>query len=147
MKKGFCFLLCLLLFCFASAAQDAAQQQSTLAELSSEIHTTLDSLKRQSEDLTLQLAIAKAELEISSKQAGTLRTELDGLNSSLRSTSAKLSEYSKTLSEYEAKLKRRAKIIAAAGILLALFLAVRVILAILTVKFGIKIPYWLNLIL
>lgn len=139
----FCFLP---LLCFPAVAP-AENSEQTLQMLSVEIHTQLDGLKQQSRHLTEQLLIAERELQASSKQVETLQMELNELNSCFVNTNQKLSEYSEKLTEYETKLKFRAKIITIAAAALILFLAVRGVLLVLKIKFGIKIPYFLNLIL
>lgn len=128
--------------CFS---QDAKPQELTIRELSGEIHITLDDLRRQSQALTVQLSIAENELRIQSSKASQLQTDLNALNSCLGDTNKKLASYSQKLGEYEIKLKRRTRIIACAAALLFLFLLVRAALMVLKVKFGIKIPYMLNL--
>jgi len=106
-----------------------------------------ENLKQQSRHLTEQLLIAENELQTSSKRVEELQTELSELNICLTNTNQKLSDYSTKLTEYETKLKFRAKIITIAAIILLIFIMVRVILLILKIKFGIKIPYLLNLLL
>lgn len=149
MRRMLFFLLLsffLLSLCFPAAAP-AENSERTLQVLSAEIHTQLDGLKQQSRNLTEQLLIAERELQASSKQVETLQTELNELNSCLVNTNQKLSEYSEKLTEYETKLKFRAKVIAIATAALIVFLTVRGVLLVLKIKFGIKIPYFLNLIL
>ena len=147
-KKGVCilFLLVFSLFCLPVVAQPAAQEQ-TLQTLSAEIHVQLENLKQQSRLLTEQLIAAESELHVSSKQVETLQTELTELNTCLDNTKQKLTDYSTKLTQYETKLEFRAKIIWIAAVILAIFIIVRVILLILKIKFGIKIPYLLNLLL
>lgn len=142
----FLFLALLLPLCFPAAAP-AESQEPTLQALSAEIHTQLDGLKRQSRHLTEQLLIAESELRESSRQAEALRTELIDLNGCLASTNQKLGEYSERLTEYELKLRARARIIKWAAVILILAVAVRAVLLFLKIKFGIKIPYLLNLLL
>ncbi len=146
-RKLFLFLLVSSFFAALCFSQTARPQESTIRELSGEIHVTLDDLRRQSQALTVQLSIAENELRIQSSKASQLQTDLNALNSCLDDTNRKLADYSKRLGEYEAKLRRRARIIAWAAVLLFLFLLVRAILIILKVKFGIKIPYMVNLLL
>ena len=149
MSAQFVFLLCLLASRSALYADsaDAGQRTSTIQELSAEIHAQLDGLKRQSRALTEQLLIAENELRTSSREVEALKTELSDLNTSLTATNQKLGEYSEKLTEYEAKLKARARVIRAAAALLAAFVAVRAVLLFLKVKFGIRIPYIVNLLL
>lgn len=147
MKRKFLCLFCLLapLLFFPHAVQ-AEESTATLQTLSQEIHERLDDLKRQSQHLTEQLLIAENELQMSSKQVETLQTELSELNTCLNNTNQKLSEYSAKLTEYETKLKFWRKIRAIAAIVLLLAIAVRAVLLFLKIKFGITIPYILNLL-
>ena len=142
----FLFLALLLPLCFPAAAP-AESQEPTLQALSAEIHTQLDGLKRQSRHLTEQLLIAESELRTSSRQVETLQTELSDLNGCLVSTNQKLGEYSTRLTEYETKLRVRARIIKWVAVILILAVLVRAVLLVLKIKFGIKIPYLLNLLL
>ena len=148
MRKSFCLLFFFLasVFFFPTAAH-AESSEPTLQALSAEIHTQLENLKQQSRHLTEQLLIAESELQTSSRQVEALQTELKELNTCLLNTNQKLSEYSAKLTEYETKLRFRQKIITVAAIILLLAVAVRAVLLILKIKFGIKIPYLLNLIL
>lgn len=147
-KKVSCMLLLsiFVFFCFQAAAQPVAQGQ-TMQTLSAEIHAQLESLRRHSQLLTEQLMIAESELQASSKQAEALQTELRDLNSCLDNTKLRLIDYSTRLTQYELKLKFRAKIILIATVLLAIFIIVRVVLLVLKIRYGIKIPYLLNLLL
>ena len=133
-------------FAFVPAVH-AEKSEPTLQALSAEIHTQLDGLKQQSRHLTEQLAIAENELQTSSKQVETLQAELSELNTCLVSTNQKLADYSTKLTEYEAKLKTRARLILAAALAVLAFVAVRIVLLFLKVKYGIKIPYLINLLL
>lgn len=147
-KKVFCvlFLLFFSLLCLPVVALPTTQEL-TLQTLSAEIHVQLENLKQQSRLLTEQLMAVESELHISSKQVETLQMELNELNTCLSSTNWKLKDYSKKLMQYETKLKFRAKIILIATLFLAVFIIVRIILLILKIKFGIKIPYLINLLL
>ena len=149
--KGKVFFFLLLFACalFAPLAAEASPkpEAQTLPVLSKEMHTQLDGLKRQSRRLTEQLLLQENELELSSRQVEALKTELNGLHTCLNATNRKLVGYYQKLSEYELKLKTRAKIIGAAATVLALALAVRLLLFMLHLKYGIKIPYIINLLL
>lgn len=148
MRKSFCLLFFFLASAFFfPAAVHAENSDPTLQALSAEIHTQLDGLKQQSQHLTEQLLIAENELQTSSRQVEALQTELKELNTCLLNTNQKLSEYSTKLTEYETKLRFRQKIITVAAIILLLAVAVRAVLLILKIKFGVRIPYLLNLIL
>ena len=142
-KKFFLSLFASLLF--AAFSQDAKLQELTIQELSSEIHVILDGLRQQSQALTLQLAIAENELQIQSSKANQLQTDLNALNFCLGDTNKKLASYSQKLSEYEVKLRRRAKMTAWTVAFSALLLLVRVVLTMLNIKWGIKIPYTIAL--
>lgn len=141
------FLFVFVFFCSQGVVLAEEIQNQTLQTLSQEIHTQLENLKQQSRHLTEQLAIAENELQTSSKRVEELQMELRGLNTSLENTNQKLSDYSVKLTEYELKLKTRAKIIMWTAALLILGVIVRVILLVLKIKFNIKIPYLLNLLL
>lgn len=149
--KGKVFFFLLLFACalFAPLAAEASPEPEaqTLPVLSKEMHAQLDGLKRQSRRLTEQLLLQENELELSSRQVEALKTELNGLHTCLNATNRKLVGYYQKLIEYELKLKTRAKIIGAAASVLALALAVRLLLFILHCKYGIKIPYIINLLL
>lgn len=148
MRKLFCLLFFFLVSAFFfPAVVHAENSEPTLQALSAEIHSQLDGLKQQSRHLTEQLLIAESELQTSSKQVEALQTELRELNTCLLNTNQKLSEYSTKLTEYETKLRFRQKIITLAAAILLLAVAVRAVLLVLKIKFGIKIPYLLNLIL
>lgn len=148
MRRLFSFLfLALFLHPFFPAAAPTEDSGQTLRELSAEIHTQLDGLRRQSRHLTEQLLIAESELRESSRQVEALKTELGGLNGCLASTNQKLGEYSTRLTEYEERLRVRSRIICWAAALLILAVAVRIALLVLRIRFGIKIPYLLNLLL
>ena len=148
MRRRFCllFLALFLPLCFPAAAP-AENSEPTLQALSAEIHAQLDGLRRQSRHLTEQLLIAENGLRESSRQVEALQTELSDLNTCLESTNRKLGEYSVKLTEYETKLRARARVIAIAALLLAAFVAVRIVLLVLKIRFGIRIPYLLNLLL
>lgn len=133
--------------CFGQDVAPAGEEQPTLRTLSQEIHSQLDDLRRQSRRLTEQLLTAESELRESSRRAEELKAELSALNSSLASTSERLENSLRRLSEYEERLRTRAAIIRAGLALLALAAAVRLVLAFLKAKAGIEIPYWLNVIL
>ena len=148
MRKLFCLVFFFLASaCFFPAAAHAESSEPTLQALSAEIHTQLDGLKQQSRHLTEQLLIAENELQTSSKQVEALQTELSELNICLVNTNQKLGEYSMKLTEYETKLRFRQKIITMAAVILLLAVAVRALLLMLKIKFGIKIPYLLNLLI
>lgn len=143
-------LLSVFLFCCAPCFSADAQPQGyreTMQGLSLQIHEQLDGLKQQSQNLTEQLRIAESELELSQGQVSALKTELTDLNTCLENTNRKLADYSTKLTVYETKLKARARLISAGIGLIVLFVLVRVALAVLKLKFGIKVPYWVNLIL
>lgn len=144
----FCFLS-LCLSCFPSRAAEAHASE-TITELSREIHTQLEGLRRQSRDLTEQLLLAESELRESSLQAETLKTELAGLNSCLESTNEKLAGYSAKLTEYEAKLRESRKRVWTLGIILAagitLFALVRAVTIFLRVR-DVRLPEIANIIL
>ena len=145
-------LLCLLFLCFVSVfffspAAHAEGSEPTLQALSAEIHTQLDGLRQQSRHLTEQLLVAENELRTSSRQVEALQTELRDLNGCLENTNRKLGEYSQRLTEYETKLRFRARVIAAAASILILAVVVRAVLLFLKIRFGIRIPYLLNLLL
>ena len=132
--------------CFSADAQLPGYRE-TIQGLSQQVHEQLDGLREQSRNLTEQLRIAESELALSSAQVSALKTELTDLNTCLASTNRKLADYSTKLTEYEVKLKARARIIRTGIALLVLFILVRAVLILLKLKFGIKIPYWVNLIL
>ncbi len=143
----------LLLACWFFALRSSGQAASrpdyreTMQDLSLQVHEQLDGLREQSRNLTEQLRIAESELALSSAQVSALQTELTDLNTCLENTNRKLADYSTKLTEYEVKLKARARIIRTGIALLVLFILVRAVLILLKLKFGIKIPYWVNLIL
>lgn len=142
-------LLVCSLFALPCSAQAASQHdyRETLGKLSQEMHGQLADLRRQSETLTTQLAIAENDLRLSHGQVSALQTELTELNSCLASTNRKLADYSTKLTEYELKLRQKQRLIRLGLGLIVLFVLVRIALALLKLKFGIKIPYWVNLIL
>ena len=69
------------------------------------------------------------------------------MNGCLENTNRKLGEYSQRLTEYETKLRFRARVIAAAASILILAVVVWAVLLFLKIRFGIRIPYLLNLLL
>lgn len=142
-------LLVCWFFALPSSGQAAGRPdyRETMQDLSLQVHEQLDGLREQSRNLTEQLRIAESELALSSAQVSALQTELTDLNTCLENTNRKLADYSTKLTEYEVKLKARARIIRTGIALLVLFILVRAVLILLKLKFGIKIPYWVNLIL
>lgn len=143
-----------LLSCSAWAFSEDAQQpgyRETIQGLSQQVHEQLDGLREQSRSLTEQLRIAENELALSSAQVSELQTELTDLNSCLENTNRKLADYSTKLTVYETKLKEKQRQIRKMTFFLVVLIAtlflVRVALAVLKLKFGIKVPYWINLIL
>ncbi len=146
-RRFLCLLFSLCLSCLCPAAAPAQESGVTLWALSAEIHGQLDDLRQHSRHLTEQLLIAESELQASSRQVEALQTELSDLNTSLANTNQKLADYSEKLTEYEAKLKARASVIRVAAVLLMAFVMVRTVLLLLKVRFGIKIPYIVNLLL
>lgn len=141
------FFLALPSCLFAASSQDAALTSSSLPSLSSQIHEQLLSLKSQAKTLNDSLILSEAELQMSELKVKELQTELTDLSTSLTNTNQKLTEYSTKLLQYEQKLKFRAKLLWIALLILLAALAVRAVLLILKIKFGISIPYWLNLLL
>lgn len=129
--RKFAFILALpLLLSLPSFAQDASQMET----LSQEIHSQLDSLRRQSGSLTEQLLIAENELRMSSQQVETLGTELTGLNTCLQNTNEKLESYKQKLSGYETKLRQKAKWIAILALLDGLLSVVLFVVFVLELK-------------
>lgn len=146
--KGFCklSLAALLalspLFLFplsAFAQEDAPQQNPTLEELGSQIHTSLESLKQQSKDLT-------RELQERSSEVAELKTNLNELTICLDNTNQLLSDYETKLIRYEQKLKGWRKFATIVAMLALLFLATRAVTLALRAK-GIKLPEIVNILL
>lgn len=146
--KGFCklSLAALLalspLFLFplsAFAQEDAPQQNLTLDELGSQIHTSLESLKQQSKDLT-------RELQERSSEVAELKTNLNALTICLDNTNQLLADYETKLIRYEEKLKFWKKFAMAVALLTLLFIATRAVTLILRAK-GVKLPELVNILL
>ena len=116
-------LLGLFLFPFSVFAQEDAPQQSlTLDELGSQIHTSLESLKQQSKDLT-------RELQERSSEVAELKTNLNELTICLDNTNQLLADYETKLIRYEEKLKFWKKVcMTVFGILMAMLLVTGVVL-------------------
>lgn len=117
-----------LLFCCAlcpssaPALEDAPQQSLTLDELGSQIHTSLESLKQQSKDLT-------RELQERSSEVAELKTNLNELTICLDNTNQLLADYETKLIRYEEKLKFWKKVcMTVFGVLMAMLLVTGVVL-------------------
>lgn len=134
-----------LLFCCAlcpssaPALEDAPQQSLTLDELGSQIHTSLESLKQQSKDLT-------RELQERSSEVAELKTNLNELTICLDNTNLLLADYETKLIRYEEKLKFWKKFAMAVALLALLFIATRAVTLILRAK-GVKLPELVNILL
>lgn len=146
--KGFCKLSLaallalspLFLFPFSAFAQeDAPRQNPTLEELGSQIHTSLESLKQQSKDLT-------RELQERSSEVAALKTNLNELTICLDNTNQLLADYETKLIRYEQKLKGWRKFATAVVLLALLFIATRAVTLILRAK-GVKLPEIVNILL
>lgn len=133
----FCFLLSSPLFAQPSA--DAPQQNPTLEELGSQIHTSLANLKLQSKTLT-------EELEKRSNEVAELKANLSELTTCLDNTNALLADYETKLIRYEQKLKGWRKFATIVAMLALLFLATRAVTLALRAK-GIKLPEIVNILL
>ena len=130
----------LFLFPFSAFAQeDAPRQNPTLEELGSQIHTSLESLKQQSKDLT-------RELQERSSEVAELKTNLNELTICLDNTNQLLADYETKLIRYEQKLKGWRKFATIVAVLALLFLATRAVTLALRAK-GIKLPEIVNILL
>lgn len=130
----------LFLFPFSAFAQEGVPQQSpTLEELGSQIHTSLESLKQQSKDLT-------RELQERSSEVAELKTNLNELTICLDNTNQLLADYETKLIRYEEKLKGWRKFATIVAMLALLFLATRAVTLALRAK-GIKLPEIVNILL
>lgn len=106
----------------AFAQEDAPQQNPTLEELGSQIHTSLESLKQQSKDLT-------RELQERSSEVVELKTNLNELTICLDNTNQLLADYETKLIRYEEKLKFWKKMcITVFCVLMAMLLVTAVVL-------------------
>lgn len=107
---------------FAFAQEDAPQQSPTLEELGSQIHTSLESLKQQSKDLT-------KELQKRSSEVAELKTNLNELTICLDNMNQLLADYETKLIRYEEKLKFWKKVcMTVFGVLMAMLLVTAVVL-------------------
>lgn len=130
----------LFLFPFSAFAQEGAPQQNlTLDELGSQIHTSLESLKQQSKDLT-------KELQKRSSEVAELKTNLNELTICLDNTNQLLADYETKLIRYEEKLKFWKKFATTVALLALLFIATRAVTLILRAK-GVKLPELVNILL
>ena len=130
----------LFLFPFSAFAQeDAPRQNPTLEELGSQIHTSLESLKQQSKDLT-------RELQERSSEVAELKTNLNELTICLDNTNQLLADYETKLIRYEQKLKGWRKFATIVAVLALLFLATRAVTLALRAK-GVKLPEIVNILL
>ena len=123
----------------AFAQEDAPRQNPTLEELGSQIHTSLESLKQQSKDLT-------RELQERSSEVAELKTNLNELTICLDNTNQLLADYETKLIRYEEKLKFWRKFAMAVALLALLFIATRAVTLILRAK-GVKLPELVNILL
>ena len=123
----------------AFAQEDAPRQNPTLEELGSQIHTSLESLKQQSKDLT-------KELQKRSSEVAELKTNLNELTTCLDNTNQLLADYETKLIRYEEKLKFWKKFAMAVALLALLFIATRAVTLILRAK-GVKLPELVNILL
>lgn len=123
----------------AFAQEDAPRQNLTLEELGSQIHTSLESLKQQSKDLT-------RELQERSSEVAELKTNLNELTICLDNTNQLLADYETKLIRYEQKLKGWRKFAMAVALLALLFIATRAVTLILRAK-GVKLPELVNILL
>ena len=123
----------------AHALEDAPQQNPTLEELGSQIHTSLESLKQQSKDLT-------KELQKRSSEVAELKMNLNELTTCLDNTNQLLADYETKLIRYEEKLKGWRKFATIVAMLALLFLAIRAVTLVLKAK-GIKLPEIVNILL
>lgn len=123
----------------AFAQEDAPRQNPTLEELGSQIHTSLESLKQQSKDLT-------RELQERSSEVAELKTNLNELTICLDNTNQLLADYETKLIRYEEKLKFWKKFAMAVALLALLFIATRAVTLILRAK-GVKLPELVNILL
>lgn len=106
----------------AFAQEDAPRQNPTLEELGSQIHTSLESLKQQSKDLT-------RELQERSSEVAELKTNLNELTICLDNTNQLLADYETKLIRYEEKLKFWKKVcMTVFGVLMAMLLVTAVVL-------------------
>ena len=106
----------------AFAQEDAPRQNPTLEELGSQIHTSLESLKQQSKDLT-------RELQKRSSEVAALKTNLNELTICLDNTNQLLADYETKLIRYEEKLKFWKKVcMTVFGVLMAMLLVTAVVL-------------------
>jgi septal ring factor EnvC (AmiA/AmiB activator) len=123
----------------AFAQEDAPRQNPTLEELGSQIHTSLESLKQQSKDLT-------RELQERSSEVAELKTNLNELTICLDNTNQLLADYETKLIRYEEKLKGWRKFATVVAMVALLFLATRAVTLALRAK-GIKLPEIVNILL
>ena len=123
----------------AFAQEDAPRQSLTLEELGSQIHTSLESLKQQSKDLT-------RELQERSSEVAELKTNLNELTICLDNTNQLLADYETKLIRYEEKLKFWKKFATIVAMMALLFLATRAVTLALRAK-GIKLPEIVNILL
>lgn len=133
------FLLCLLLV-FPCYSSDANQQNTqTLETLGSQVHSSLENLKVQSQLLT-------EELEERSNEVKVLQMKLKDLTTSLESTNEQLYNYEKSLEKQKQSLKRYRIFMVIVIVVALLMIAARVVTIVLKVK-GVHLPEMVNILL
>jgi len=160
MKKLLSLALLLGLFLTSSLPAQQALDQMSLDQLSSSLLKTLEDSKKKIVNLQQSLTISSEELNQSKAESATLKMESNQLkqtqeeqnrilteqSNSLLNINQELTNSLKTIDNYKNRLKLATKwIIALAGICV-LFLILKVTAIILRVRFHIKLPWIIDII-
>lgn len=141
------FWLAVALSCWPCFCQDAGQsRRGELEMLSSTIAGNLESLRRESEAMELQLTQLQETLSRSESERLRLEEQSSRLSSSLTLINGQLSDSYRTLTAYEERLRTQGKVVMALLAVLGVRLAGMVAGYILYAK-GIRLPRWLDILL
>lgn len=142
-KLHYIGLLLLLLFTGPSYSQ-AVSQMTDLDQMESMLFEQLRDLKNSSHQLTVDLKKLQEELKISKETSVYLSNSLESTLIQFEKCAQSLENTKQKLQEQRSKTRR----LAICLILIAtIAILVRVATVILKAKFGIQLPYWLNVIL
>ena len=161
MKRKFIVALLLGLFCFSVGwAQDADPSRMSLDQLSSNLLRTLEDSKSKIVNLQNSLTISleesnhlKIESELSKAELNQLRQTLSEQSkilteqsNSLLNINQELTSSLRTIENYKIRLEIATKWITGLAIVCVLFLALKVVAIVLRVKFHIRLPWIIDVL-
>jgi t-SNARE complex subunit (syntaxin) len=145
MKKLSCLLL-VFLCALPLFSLDVEQYEDQLNLLSSRIKEGLTRSQTKIESLSESLTALRNDLTVSESRRTELETIYNEACTSLESMSKLLQNYSETIEKYKDQARARNKIIFIIGVICTAFIALKAAAIIARVKFGVKMPWIIDVL-